>query len=119
MNVSFRILTPCIFVFFLMSCSSSSRTEREIPLQSQVPLTRNALLITVDTLRADRLECYGYRKIKTPVMNRLAEEGVLFQQAISQVPLTLPSHCSILTGLSPRATGVRDQAGFSLANERT
>ena len=102
-----------------MSCSSSSRTEREIPLQTQVPLTRNALLITVDTLRADRLECYGYRKIKTPVMNRLAEEGVLFQQAISQVPLTLPSHCSILTGLSPRATGVRDQAGFSLANERT
>jgi len=83
MNVSFRILTPCIFVFFLMSCSSSSRTEREIPLQTQVPLTRNALLITVDTLRADRLECYGYRKIKTPVMNRLAEEGVLFQQAMS------------------------------------
>ena len=102
-----------------MSCSSSSRTEREIPLQTQVPLTQNALLITVDTLRADRLECYGYRKIKTPVMNRLAEEGVLFQQAISQVPLTLPSHCSILTGLSPRATGVRDQAGFFLANERT
>jgi arylsulfatase A-like enzyme len=119
MNASFRILVSCTFLFLLMSCSSNSRKERELPLQSQVPPTRNALLIVVDTLRADRLECYGYRNVKTPVMNRLAEEGVLFQQAISQVPLTLPSHCSILTGLSPRSTGVRDQAGFSLANERT
>jgi arylsulfatase A-like enzyme len=116
---SLRILVSSAFLFFLMSCSSGSRKESEIPLRSQASPTRNALLITVDTLRADRLECYGYGKVKTPVMNRLAEEGVMFQQAVAQVPLTLPSHCSILTGLSPRSTGVRDQAGFSLANEKT
>ena len=118
LNASFRMLA-CTFLFLLMSCSSNSRKEAELPLQSQVPPIRNALLITVDTLRADRLECYGYPKVKTPALNRLAEEGVLFQQAVAQVPLTLPSHCSILTGLSPRATGVRDQAGFSLAKEQT
>lgn len=118
-SVSLRLLVSSTFLFFLMSCSSGSRKERELPLQSQAPPTRNALLITVDTLRADRLECYGYHGVKTPVINRLAEEGVMFQQAIAQVPLTLPSHCSILTGLSPRSTGVRDQAGFSLAKEQT
>jgi len=117
--VSLRILVSSALLFFLMSCSSGSRRERELPLQSQAPPTRNALLITVDTLRADRLECYGYRKVKTPVINRLAAEGVLFRQAVAQVPLTLPSHCSILTGMSPSSTGVRDQAGFSLAAEQT
>lgn len=118
-SVTLRPLVSSTVLLFLMSCSSGSRKERELPLQSQTPPTRNALLITVDTLRADRLECYGYRGVKTPVINRLAEEGVMFQQAIAQVPLTLPSHCSILTGLSPRSTGVRDQAGFSLAKEQT
>jgi arylsulfatase A-like enzyme len=115
----FKILVSAAILLGLMGCSSASRKERELPLQSQAPPTRNALLITVDTLRADRLECYGYSQVKTPAINRLAAEGVLFQQAIAQVPLTLPSHCSILTGLSPRTTGVRDQAGFSLANEQT
>jgi len=112
-----RLLVSSTFLFILVCCSSGSRKGRELALQSQVK--RNALLITVDTLRADRLECYGYRKVKTPAMNRLAEEGVMFQHAIAQVPLTLPSHCSILTGRSPRSTGVRDQAGFSLRKEET
>src|SRR5262249_42897023 len=77
----------------------------------------NAILITVDTLRADHLACYGYRGIRTPSIDRLAADGVLFRQDISQVPLTLPSHCSLLTGLLPAATHVRDQAGFTLPPE--
>lgn len=79
----------------------------------------NAVLITVDTLRADHLECYGNHAIQTPATNRLAAEGVLFQNAIAQAPLTLPSHCSMLTGTYPNATGVRDQAGFVLAPDQT
>ena len=72
------------------------------------------ILITVDTLRADRLESYGYSGTPNPAVNALAEDGVLFEQVIAQSPLTLPSHCSILTGSFPYHTGVRDQAGFSL-----
>jgi tetratricopeptide (TPR) repeat protein len=74
-------------------------------------------LITVDTLRADRLGCYGSDRVATPAIDRLAADGVLFRQAVAQVPLTLPSHCSILTGTYPSAHGVRDQAGFSLGAE--
>jgi choline-sulfatase len=114
-----RILLRFSFLLFLVNCASNSKKEGNPALELRRIPSRNALLITVDTLRADHLECYGYRKVKTPVINRLAEEGVLFQQVVAQVPLTLPSHCSILTGLSPGSTGVRDQAGFSLAAEKT
>ncbi len=78
----------------------------------------SVILITVDTLRADHLECYGDSSIRTPAINRLAADGVRFAQDISQAPLTLPSHCSLLTGLWPRSTAVRDQAGFTLAPDK-
>ena len=62
----------------------------------------NVILITIDTLRADRLGCYGYSRGATPNIDRLASTGVLFQEAIAQVPVTLPSHVSLLTGTFPR-----------------
>lgn len=67
------------------------------------------VLITVDTLRADRIGCYGYNRLKTPNIDRLAAEGIRFTNAIAQVPLTLPSHCSIFTGTYPLFHGVHDQ----------
>ncbi len=70
----------------------------------------NILLITVDTLRADRLNCYGYSKALTPVIDRLAAEGFRFEHAYAQVPLTLPSHYSILSGAYPLYHGVRDNS---------
>jgi len=103
-------------VLVLQGCrpGSTSHDSRQQGLSDQG--RRNALLITVDTLRADRLECYGYRLIQTPAINELAAEGILFQHTITPVPLTLPAHCSIFTGLYPSATGVRDQAGFTLGS---
>lgn len=74
----------------------------------------NLILVTVDTLRADHLACYGYHGVATPSIDKLATDGVLFIDAIAQVPLTLPSHCSILTGDYPNYTGVHDNAGFFL-----
>ena len=74
----------------------------------------NIVLITVDTLRADHLPAYGYRGVKTPAIDRLAAQSVLFEDAVAHVPMTLPSHASILTGLLPPAHGVRDNAGFIL-----
>jgi len=68
----------------------------------------NILLITIDTLRADHLGCYGYKQVRTPTVDALAREGVLFPMAISQVPLTLPSHAAILTGTYPFHNGLQD-----------
>jgi arylsulfatase A-like enzyme/Tfp pilus assembly protein PilF len=74
----------------------------------------NIIVFTIDTLRADHLECYGYDQVKTPNINRLAEEGILFKYAITQAPLTLPSHSSIFTGTFPLYHGVRDNGSFYL-----
>jgi len=74
----------------------------------------NLLLITIDTLRADHLGCYGYRSIQTPVIDSLAAEGILYENCIAQSPMTLPSHCTILTGTYPQFHGVRDNIAFSL-----
>jgi len=78
---------------------------------------QNLLLITIDTLRADRLGCYGYAKGATPRIDELARQGVLFEQAVAQVPVTLPSHASILTGMQPPVHGVRDNTSFRLDAE--
>src|SRR5512135_3920105 len=73
------------------------------------PRTRpNVLLVTIDTLRADHVGCYGDSAAATPVLDALAARGVRFTTAVAHVPLTGPSHASILTGLLPLAHGVRD-----------
>ncbi|MGB6865818.1 MAG: sulfatase-like hydrolase/transferase, partial [Candidatus Aminicenantaceae bacterium] len=79
----------------------------------------NIIMFTIDTLRADHLECYGYRGVKTPQINRMAEEGILFQHNIVQTPLTLPSHSSIMTGTYPMYHGIRDNGGFYLDESHT
>jgi arylsulfatase A-like enzyme/tetratricopeptide (TPR) repeat protein len=68
----------------------------------------NFLLVTIDTLRADRVGVYGYAAAQTPVLDRLAREGVLLEDAVVQVPQTRPSHASILTGRYPYEHKIRD-----------
>jgi len=75
----------------------------------------NLLVITLDTTRADRIHAYGYESIETPAIDRLASEGVLFEQAMTAAPLTLPSHATIFTGRYPTRHGVRDNGGFFLS----
>ena len=77
----------------------------------------NVLLVTFDTTRADHLSCYGNESVETPNLDRLAEEGVLFAHAYSSVPITAPSHSTILTGLHPTGHGVRDNGMFHLGEE--
>jgi len=72
------------------------------------------VLITIDTLRADHLGCYGHDRVKTPNIDKLAEEGVLFEQCMTVAPTTLPSHASIITGLYPIYHGVHDNGTFKL-----
>jgi choline-sulfatase len=71
-------------------------------------------LVSIDTLRADRLSSYGYAKAHTPNLAALAAEGVVFEQQLSHYPLTLPAHASMLTGLLPQHHGVRSNSGFPL-----
>ena len=74
----------------------------------------SVVLITIDTLRADRLGCYGYADIETPHLDRLAREGILFESAVTTVPFTLPAHSSIMTGAYPPVHGVRENVGYAL-----
>lgn len=74
----------------------------------------NLVVVTLDTTRADRIGAYGARDVETPAFDRLATEGVLFEQAVSAAPLTLPAHSSIFTGKFPPEHGVRDNGGFFL-----
>jgi choline-sulfatase len=73
--------------------------ERAAPL--------NVLLITIDTLRADRIGAYGYKAAATPTLDRLAARGARFSDAIAHVPLTYPSHVALLTGRYPWTIGIK------------
>jgi arylsulfatase A-like enzyme/Flp pilus assembly protein TadD len=82
---------------------------------SGLPRSRHhVLLVTLDTTRADRLGSYGYAPGRTRHLDRLAAEGVRFDQAISPAPLTLPAHASLFTGLYPFEHGVRNNGNFYL-----
>jgi arylsulfatase A-like enzyme/Tfp pilus assembly protein PilF len=74
----------------------------------------NVLLITLDTTRADHLGCYGGDAEATPTLDSLAAAGVLFEQALATAPITLPSHASMLTGMTPLEHGVRNNGMFTL-----
>ena len=77
---------------------------------------RNIVLISIDTCRADYLSCYGYKRQITPNIDELGRNGVIFRNAISPVPITLPAHCSMLTGKIPPYHGVHDNQGYRLAD---
>src|SRR5580700_2942360 len=70
----------------------------------------DVFLITIDTLRADHVHCYGYENVETPALDGLAKDGIRFTQAFTPSPITNTSHTSILTGLLPSSHGVTDFA---------
>ncbi len=76
----------------------------------------SVLLVTLDTVRADHIGCYGYSKIETPNLDHLAADSIRFSHAYAQVPITLPSHAVILTGTYPMSNGVRDFTPAGLAS---
>ena len=82
------------------------------------PSPRNLLLVSIDTLRADRLGSYGYAAARTPRLDALARSGLRFARAATVVPLTLPAHSSLLTGTFPSWHGVRDNGGFYLGDDQ-
>jgi tetratricopeptide (TPR) repeat protein len=75
------------------------------------------ILISIDTLRADHLPAYGYEKVATPGIDAFRKDSILYGNALSHVPLTLPSHATLMTGLLPPQGGVRDNTGYVLSDK--
>ncbi|MBN2372689.1 sulfatase-like hydrolase/transferase [bacterium] len=104
-----NILLLSAFLVIFLSVSGQITAFASSPKNSA-----NILLITIDTLRPDHLGCYGNKDIKTPNIDNLARDGVLFANAYSPVPLTLPSHVSMMTGRYPIQHGIQNNGGFIL-----
>lgn len=83
-------------------------------LAARTVFAQDIVLVSVDTLRFDHLPIYGYARVSTPSIDSLAGRGARFETCIASVPLTFPSHCSILTGKYPPHHGVRDNGGYYL-----
>ncbi|MEO8678209.1 MAG: sulfatase-like hydrolase/transferase [Vicinamibacterales bacterium] len=81
--------------------------------------SRSVLLVSVDTLRADRLGSYGYQAASTPVLDALAARGLRFEQAATVTPLTLPAHTALMSGTFPAFNGVRDNGSFYVSDTIT
>jgi arylsulfatase A-like enzyme/Tfp pilus assembly protein PilF len=96
-------------VVALALCGAAIACARSEPEPARI------VLVTIDTLRADHVGCYGAARARTPTLDALARDGVRFETAISPAPLTLPSHTTILTGLDPDRHGVRHNGVFALA----
>jgi arylsulfatase A-like enzyme/cytochrome c-type biogenesis protein CcmH/NrfG len=82
--------------------------------RASAPVSGPIILVSIDSLRADHLPVYGYQAIKTPAIDALSADGVVFDHAYSHAPLTLPAHASLLSGRLPFETGVRGTSGFTV-----
>jgi choline-sulfatase len=97
-------------VGLLASCGGGPAEGGRTTLSRGTPV----VLVSIDTLRADRLPAYGYQGVATPAIDGLQRDGIVFDNAYSHAPLTLPSHCSLLSGLLPPEHGVRNNIGYKL-----
>jgi len=102
-----RLAAPLAVIVALVFASACGRESR-IGGRSAAPV----IIISIDTLRADHLPAYGYTSVATPNIDAIAKDSIVFENAYSHVPLTLPSHVSMLTGLLPAETGVRNNLGY-------
>jgi tetratricopeptide (TPR) repeat protein len=103
-----RAQRPRAFLLLLGVVFMACNREQARPDFAGAPV----ILISIDTLRADRLPAYGYTKVATPNIDALRNDGILFANAYSHCPMTLPSHVSMLTGLLPTEHEVRNNLGY-------
>ncbi len=102
-----------------ISISSQMRPSDVVDAEKGELAGANVLIVTYDTTRADRIGCYGNDRARTPAVDRLAQEGILFSQALAPSPTTLPSHSSLMTGLYPFHHGARANNTFHLDGKHT
>ena len=107
----------CLWFGIIAIIASASCNRQEfVPANDR---SLNVLVITLDTIRTDRLGAYGHPHIRTDFVDGLADQGVLFERCVAPTPLTLPSHTSVLTGTYPPFHGVRDNGNYVVAEELT
>jgi arylsulfatase A-like enzyme/Tfp pilus assembly protein PilF len=119
--LALSILVPLLFA----GCAGGPRSGARVPEASRegaavgpaAAKPERVLLITIDTLRADYVGCYGSKLARTPTLDRIATEGVRFETAIAPTPITLPSHASIMTGLEPPLHGAHMNGKFRLEDD--
>ncbi len=101
----------CFFIAFVITHAPLA------DVNAQENRQQNVLLISIDTLRADRLSCYSTEHLRTPNIDKFAERGVLFSKAFAHTSTTLPSHTNMLCGTTPLHHGVHDNFNFALGRE--
>ena len=106
MHPPFRFASLTALAALLLAATLGHAVPPSVPI--------NVVVITIDTLRADRVGCYGYQAAETPNLDRLAAEGVRFERAYTPVPITLPSHAVLFTGTYPMYSGMHDFSGNNL-----
>ncbi|MGA1868056.1 MAG: tetratricopeptide repeat protein [bacterium] len=118
------ILTTVLFCFINITGGCGGVKTREsikdtTPKVVQKRSTRkdSVLFISIDTLRADYLGCYGNDEIKTPHIDKLAQEGLLYANSYTPVPVTLPSHTTMMTGQYPIGHGTRNNGTFRVRKD--
>ena len=107
-----KLITAAVLMTMMLGCSDSQKTvEREAP--------PNVLLLLIDTLRADHVQCYGYERDITPTLDSLASEGIMWANVQGQAAWTLPAMSSIFTGLTERQhlAGIREGQQYALSGE--
>lgn len=113
------MLAACIILWLGLLATGCARgvpvPRADVPLASGAARGSNVLVVTIDTLRRDRLGAYGHTAGLTPTLDRLSATGVRFAHAFSHVPLTLPAHASILTGRTPLQHGLHLNGAARLA----
>jgi arylsulfatase A-like enzyme len=99
-------------ILLALAAGACTRAQHSAPARGPLP---SVLLVTIDTLRADRVGAYGDAQARTPNLDAIARAGLVFERAYAPAPLTLPSHATLLTGLQPPQHGVRGNGSFALA----
>lgn len=107
-SAAFIVLSISVGLWCLLFSFPPTLIPQERPANGRP----NVLLITIDTLRADRLSCYGYRRLETSAIDRFAADSMLFTKAFAHTTTTLPSHVNILLGTTPLSHGVHDNFNF-------
>jgi arylsulfatase A-like enzyme/Flp pilus assembly protein TadD len=105
LTVLTSVTVKALYTLAICCLASLSVAEQAPPKRNARP---NVFLVTIDTLRADHVQCYGYQRVATPAIDALAGDGFRFAQAFTPSPITNTSHTSILTGLLPSTHRVTD-----------
>jgi len=111
-----RAICAGLTALLIGACAKAPAPVAPSPAIASAERPERVVLITIDTLRADYVGCYGSKLARTPTLDRLAKSGVRFATAISPAPMTMPSHATIMTGLDPTLHGVHANVKFRLGD---